>query len=526
MWLLCKYKRFKFEKIRQFSSSISNDGSSTIMEKKCSNFEYQLNMFTQFCKAVDWGYSRYKCQYLYLKHFGKQDIRSKYFTLWNDFVSIQFGLVDGKLRHLFENILNVNRNKTNQFFDYFRYCRKFCIILPVNCAANIGYNVPKFISDNKPNAWFTMTQIFNTQNDDSSTNNIGNLNHFYRFMLIWNGVFSVLRKNFELTDKIKSIMLAENNDDEKEKDKENENEKKNTSKKNIDNMVGGVSGSNVDHVGNEEDELTSKLTSLISEYICDQFTQTNIFGHCTSVYGSSKKEREKILSNNEVAYNLCKKLLFNDSFDEINKLIAYCINQNISNIKNYQMYPEAIVPFIVNHVAYVIFYDLTIDALSNNNNNNNYKLLYPQLLKIFKFFYNLSCYIYCYPFEKRKESFYISQYFDLKSTLFGNIFDNKEICQKAAKLCNYNYFGYRNIDGTLLHVATAYDYRSYCKILLTDGFDINEKNRLLKGGGYDGSESIGYHVETPFQIAEALKRENVLSMMTPYINNNERDDLN
>ena len=114
-----------------------------------------------------------------------------------------------------------------------------------------------------------------------------------------------------------------------------------------------------------------------------------------------------------------------------------------------------------------------------------------------KFMYNTCCYIYCCPtYQQRdRESFFIAQYFDLRNTLYKNIFnfdrsnncnnDNNQMqenevkapCLKASKLNKYSYYGDSTGDGTLLHTAALNDHRQYFTILIKDGFDLNEINR-------------------------------------------------
>ena len=258
------------------------------------------------------------------------------------------------------------------------------------------------------------------------------------------------------------------------------------------------------------------------EYICDELAQTNIFGHYISLGKRDQKDKrtEKERENNTIAYNLCKKWVFDDNFDELNKLIRYCITQNINNIKSYQSNGEQIVPFIVNELVYVIFHDLTIDGLNNNGNDGNKLLfLFPKLSKMFKMIYNLSCYMYCYPFlGVGYESFYVSQYFDLRNTLYRNIFGNgnddeecNKISLKASKLDNYNYFCYFEQDGTLLHKVCSHSHRQYCEILLKTGFDMNESNRRY-----------GNRKTTPFELAKEQHNDKVLVLFRNFNINEER----
>ena len=158
-------------------------------------------------------------------------------------------------------------------------------------------------------------------------------------------------------------------------------------------------------------------------------------------------------------------MLFNNNFDELNKLLQHCLTQNITNIESYEDDKlDVIVSFIVNELVYVIFHDLTINSIHNNNSSSS-RLLFPKLLKMFKLIYNLSCYICCYPDEDDQEYIYLKQYFNLRNTLYKNIFgnnseENKKLSYEASKLTNYNYFCYE-FDGSLLHGVCSRGYHPY-----------------------------------------------------------------
>ena len=251
-----------------------------------------------------------------------------------------------------------------------------------------------------------------------------------------------------------------------------------------------------------ETDKIEQLCSLLCEYICDQLTQTNIFGHY--VDAKNNAQNKDILSKNKNIKNISQKLLFNDNFDELNKLVRYCLNQNITNVESYVDIGEliAIVSFMVNELVYVIYHDLTIDSINSNNNKDS--LLFPKLLKMFKLIYNLSCYMCCYPFERNQEYIYLKQYFILRNTLYQNIFGNnnetnKKISYSASKLNNYNYFSNATSEGSLLHGVCRWGYHQYCEILIKDGFDMKQRNRRII-------------YSTPYQIAQSNNHENILEL--------------
>ena len=265
------------------------------------------------------------------------------------------------------------------------------------------------------------------------------------------------------------------------------------------------------------DKIT-QLCSLLCEYICHQLTQTNIFGHYVNVDSNHCATDEDILSKNKTIKNICKNLVFNDNFDELNKLVRYCLTQNITNIESYEDIGQlhAIVAFIVNELVYVIYHDLTTNSI--NSNSNKASLLFPKLLKMFKLIYNLSCYMCCYPFHENQEYIYVKQYFNLKNTLYNNIFgnnskENKEISYFASKLTNYNYFCSK-YDGSLLHGVCFTGYHRYCRILIKDGFDMKQTNR-----------NVGVDNKTPYEVSEGRQDENILVLFRSLDNNNSENDL-
>ena len=466
------------------------------------DFVFQLNIFKQFCNGWDIDDTIYEVE----------EIRNKYFHLWNDFVSIRINLIDGKLKEFLYNTLNVPLNQIEEFYKYFEYHKTFGTYLPINCEEEstlFNFNESLF----KMNAEFNK---FGHNNGSNSTKeeikDIYDLNHIYRFVVIYNGLLIMLNKY----DKIKrrhgitrGIILNEYNNNNynsemKEKEKEKEKEKDN----------------------NNDDSLLNNLCLLISNYICDQCAQTGIFGtyHDRQEKKLADWKIAKITEQNIKTFNVCKELLFDNNFNELIRLVKYCLTSNISNINHYinsiktnddaeDTYIRSVVSIMATELSFIIFHDLTMNGKNNNSDNKNKNtrlLLYPKLLKVFKFIYNLSCYIYCYPFhvgQSQNEAFYISQYFDLKNTLFKDIFDNtnnknnsnqKQEQLKAGQLAEYNYFCQSYFsDGTLLHKAcyARSHCRYYSEILIKDGFDINKRNRA-----YD------YHYrKSPYVIAKERK---------------------
>ena len=128
-------------------------------------FESQFDIFRQFCQKFSDSctYHVYHCSELKVEVFLQEDIRGKYASLWNDFVSIQINLLNGKLRQLFENRLNVNLNKLNQFYKYFNCSRILSMALPNN--GDDDKNVPRLYDFN---VWVEMMEKFGGDNYNGS----------------------------------------------------------------------------------------------------------------------------------------------------------------------------------------------------------------------------------------------------------------------------------------------------------------------------------------------------------------------
>ena len=216
----------------------------------------------------------------------------------------------------------------------------------------------------------------------------------------------------------------------------------------------------------------------------------NIFGHYFDINAKNNEENKDISSQNKIIKNVCETLLFNGNFDELNKLLRYCLTQNITNIESYKRCNKlyVIVSFISNELAYVVYHDLTIDSMNSDNSNNNSSnnknsLLFPKLilLKMFKLIYSLLCYICCHPHYRNQEYIYVKQYFNLRNRLYSNKFgnnseENKQISHLdlASKLNYHNYFCCPRADA-LLHGVCYLGYHEYCKILIKDGSDMKQR---------------------------------------------------
>ena len=542
------------QNITQF---ICNPFSKMADFKEKENFDYKLNMFKQFCQENKTG-GIFRCSKLELASFEDEEIRNKYELLWHDFVSIRINLFEIKLRNLFEKQLNVSTSKVDEFYQFINYYRSLCVMLPINSDSEI------ILFEKTFDQWCEMTKKFNDNDNSNNNNNVKfKLNPIFQFIIIWHGIFVLLHKKVTYLrgDATKSGFSGESvgpsrshglgvkierylfpNHFKKTRIWKDMNtydyqyeihakksyveEQKKIVEKSLSDLKSDNNNSN----------KKSTLCQLTREYIIDQFCQTNMFGNyvnsngfepnyggltyddvpASEIYSIEEKEQKELDENNEKVLKLCRKVLFDNNYDELDKLIEYSIS-NITDISSYEInmhmsfFEEScndsgILCFMTNELAYAVFHDLTIDSLENKGDDeDDGVLLFPKLLPMFKFLYNFSCYVYCYPckssksLKKTNESIYVSNYFDLKDTLYQNVFEKKEqkenkekeekeakeakeeneISKKAGKIGEFNFF--RSCcwkDGTLLHCATSGQYQQYCDLLVRDGSNIHVYNRL------------------------------------------------
>ena len=479
------------------------------------NITLQIEYFQQFCDYADGDRSHYGCYRLELTLFNDVKICNQYESLWHDFVSFRVNFFEIELKSFFLDRLACDPDEFNQFYRYFRFFRTQCGLLPVN-SDNSNLLFERHFDEFKK-----MVSYFNDVNNKYVSkcidNNYNELHPIYKYIVLWNGINSLLdhtvtykRYGREITGGAWGGTFGFN-------DKLGHT---------VFNQSGETDGDDTEKKNNDNSKLFDQLCNDLEEYVIDELLQSNIFGTYLNKNGYEKekeKEKEKkeeptdmkteqtkeekedtrIEAENKRIRQQGLKLLFgistsddsnkSDSWNEFKKLIGYCV-QDISNVINYQMlsskdenrhdYP--IEQFIVNRLTYVIFHDLNV---YHNDNINDKSMLYPNLLTLYKFLYNFSVYCICYPFEcssfseKVNESFYLTQYFDLRDTLYRNIFNNNNDnnAQNSIKaiLPRFNYFRrYCDKDGTLLHRAAFGDYAQYCEILIKNGFNVSEPNRL------------------------------------------------
>ena len=108
-------------------------------------------------------------------------------------------------------------------------------------------------------------------------------------------------------------------------------------------------------------------------------------------------------------------------------------------------------------------------------------LMFPKLLRMYKFLYNFCAYCFCHPMTtgilSSNQAFYLEQYFNLRNTIYKNIFDNNKN-NILVRLSNINYFRcYYMQDDTLLHRVPYGNHLNYASSLLRDGVNVNKSDR-------------------------------------------------
>ena len=257
------------------------------------------------------------------------------------------------------------------------------------------------------------------------------------------------------------------------------------------------------------------LRELLKEYIINHIahtglfdTQKNRFFSSFSYYSDNEITTEEIkqfqVSNDEILLSIKKSLFSNDK--EFSEFVEYCIKdiksdktnkfksirKIIANDCDECDYRCGISYFIINRLSYLLFIEL---MKYERNNKNTKELLFPSLIKFYKFMYNLSIYIHCY---RGDDVFLIREYSNLTKYKWYsiNIGDKTDM-----QLKHIHYF-----DGnTLLHGSIEGGYNYYCKLLIRDNFNCMHKND--RG-------------ETAFDCAQTSRNAFVLELMNGSVERN------
>ena len=448
--------------------------------KKLTNFQGDLNrkftVWKEFCQEMQGtGYENrfFKCKSLSFDVSNNNNSNNnnnnkksvgfdeKYVPLWNDFVLIRFNLLFGDLYQLFIK-LGCNKMNINKFYKYFKFYRNQAILLPINCYAD-ETNYTDMLFARNFEEYTKMTQYFDNNNYNVNNANGIKINPILMYIMIYNCVFGMMYN--ELIDANYGFEST------------------------IDSNLNDI-------------DSNDKLIALLSDYMVKQFCQTNIFG----TYLESNETKSEL--NNSIMIK-CKELLFNNNLDKFQQFLNNSLKDiNITNIKSYKLNENktagndfGFCNLIVSRMSFIIFHDLSL-IMSNSNDNSN-SMLYPSLSKMYKFLFNFSIYCHSYPFDATYQSFYLSQYFDLRDKAFSSLSDSNDDSVDISVKQFYYYKFQQSLDGTLLHKATSSNMKYYCDILIKDNFDVRKKNVFYEKK----------HIKSPFDIAKDSKFVAILSLM-------------
>ena len=465
----------------------------------------EARYFKEFC-ACRYGGDTHQ------NFYGLKDISSYSYddllqleAIWHDFVIFRIKFLYTYLNNSLLN-LGVNKNDIEYFYQSFKYQRNQALFLPINgdrsqnCFKN-DYNdyraiIEHFSQQNKQNADYV--------NNSEDSNNMNSVHPIVRYVMIYSAIFTMLY--FTAPDGFDSYLY--NRAKKLNKEKQIRAETKEAERKTGDN------NNNNNHNNSTQYKMTEdEVLNALTDYMIHQLCFANIFGdylplNLISVQAGNGKpislvKKENIESKentekNEKALSKCKELLFNNNLTYFKQLLKKSIvdigNNNVNNYLNLNSIDRKIENsnnnidafsssrmsgvscFIVNRLTLAVFNDL----LWYGKNGSSENILFPQLIKLYKYIWNFSVFCHCYPhistFELSNyypESFYVSQYFDFKKRIFFNVFEDKSLSEQP-RLQNFNYFYFpsnQHKDGTLLHRAVEESYNFYGQLLIQDGFD-------------------------------------------------------
>ena len=436
-------------------------------------------MFDQFCQGHN--YTEYRCdtiEYDESMNNGMVVIKTgrknesvnieEFKLLWRDFVSIRINLVETQLFPLLKK-LGCKDKDINLFKQCFKFCRNQCVLLP---NGTIPGRVPnETLLKNMENNFELYSKLFTVLNEKDNKSGKLILNYF----LMYIGFFRLINGNKggigeEFLDEAINILVW----------------KRYKQQTKGEDLPGR--------------DLSDRLQfrEFVVDYIIRACCATTVFGaFFTSVQCDQDKSKGEA---NDKIVDICKNALFGgNNLHSFEHLIDDCMCDVSDHIYEYLKQHETlpsktkkyggIACFIINRLAYYAFHDLVSTVWSNEIERDELvdlriQVKYPQLIKFFKFVYNFGIWNHCYAWNIGTEAFYINQYWDWKSSIFQNIFDdhinsnNNNINRFSADLKQFNFSSWsRNNDGTLLHRAGRCNFCQYFKILLLDGFDPSVINR-------------------------------------------------
>ena len=415
-----------------------------------------------------------------------------YKIIWNDYLSIQNKLIDGKLKEILLKSVKCSNSNSNDekkekqekgkeeeeeeeavkyLYSKLVRTRNACGLLPIKSA------VERF--DNNHEEYISMIERFS---DTSNSNkNIG----LRKFCIIHNGLVNL-------------FIVQE--------------------QKHLDrNAVGfdAFVAKNVEETSNDECKDWG-LAEFCQLYLLNCMVLSGVFG--------DYKQGDR------TPFELIKNKIFNGSFDSLSKLMEYCV-QDITENKNVEKCLSiykinkptgtekkntfGFAFYILNRLSFVLFHDLYVYNYdkgsngNNNNKNNDMRMIYPSLIKFYQFMYNFCVYFHYYPnhackyeYTNKYHLFYVQDYYKFRKQVYTLDKSDTDIDIGLNKFCyNNRQYCYR---GTILHGAAKYKFSTFVQLLIKDGFDHNKKNEY---GVTPIKLARGAHDAISIRLMENFKNE-------------------
>ena len=302
-----------------------------------------------------------------------------YCGIWYDFVSFRIDLFETQLKSLLYKKLNCSIKDINYFCSFFKCYRNHFAVLPTQIPT-------KYIPKNPQlDLYQEIVKYFSNSNSSVGISKLNNINPILVYYYIWNCIYFIMHKNNGT-------------------------------------LTSPEFGFDFKRVFD-----SNKICQLLQEYVINELRKTNVF------------ENDK-----------CEKYLFDNDLTQFNKLLKHSIKDLLNTSgdindykklfsKNYRgrynnCCDSGLSNIIGNRLCYVIFHDLSMYSLNLSN-----EMMFPKLIEFYKFIFNFSIYLHCYPFKKdhnedmsMHQEYYLVQYFNHKDSIFENI----------AQLKQFNYLNF------------------------------------------------------------------------------------
>ena len=290
-------------------------------------------------------------------------------------------------------------------------------------------------------------------------------------------------------------------------------------------FVAGNSGSQTgfDKYIREYVDQGDELSALCESHILVEMVKTGIFGNDAKLIDEKSYHYGKGVYSSKIVSFIISNIFDND-LTSLKKFLKYCVidiqqNNNITKLKSiYTLNDEAnrghygISFYVLNRLTYVLYHDLLCMNMKRNN-----ELLFPSLIKFYKFLYNFAVYCHCHTHigvvegdtkqKKEYELFYMKEYHRLKNTTYSI---SKQI---NIELHRFNYYCGNKFDGSILHCAVYNNFVGYVQLLLKGGFDPSMQNKYYLR-----------QYRTPISIAKTTKKVLMVSLLQEAINSEKKEN--